>query len=95
MRESLLGRGVTDPISATAGNFLRAVPFAAALSLALSMQTTVDPTGASPFPMDESGRALFFGAPASRENRYAIIDFTTSAAVWTPPVSARSAFTDP
>ncbi|MGB8382907.1 MAG: alpha/beta hydrolase [Dermatophilaceae bacterium] len=37
----------------------------------------IDPTGAAPFPMDESGRALFFGAPASRENRYAIVDFTT------------------
>jgi len=37
----------------------------------------IDPTGAAPFPMDESGRALFYGAPASRDNRYAIIDFTT------------------
>lgn len=43
---SLLGRGVTDPVNATAGNFLRAVPFAAALSLAMSIHTTVDPTGA-------------------------------------------------
>lgn len=37
----------------------------------------IDPTGAAPFPMDESGRALFYGAPASRDNRYAIVDFTT------------------
>ena len=40
---SLLGRGVTDPTSATAGNFIRSVPFAAALSLAMSIHTTVDP----------------------------------------------------
>jgi len=43
---SLLGRGVKDPTNATAGNFLRAVPFAAALSLAMAAGTTVDRTGA-------------------------------------------------
>jgi drug/metabolite transporter (DMT)-like permease len=43
---SLIGRGVTDPTNATAGNFLRSVPFAAALSLAMAMGTTVDHTGA-------------------------------------------------
>jgi drug/metabolite transporter (DMT)-like permease len=43
---SLLGRGVKDPTRATAGNFLRSVPFAAALFLALSTGTTVDRTGA-------------------------------------------------
>ncbi|MGE8361002.1 DMT family transporter [Pseudomonas sp.] len=32
---SLLGRGVSDPLAATAGNFLRAVPFALATSLLL------------------------------------------------------------
>jgi len=42
---SLLGRGTTDPVKATAGNFLRAVPFAAALFLA-SGGTPVDHTGA-------------------------------------------------
>jgi drug/metabolite transporter (DMT)-like permease len=44
---SLLGRGVKDPVRATAGNFLRAVPFAAALSLATASGTTsVDHVGA-------------------------------------------------
>jgi drug/metabolite transporter (DMT)-like permease len=43
---SLLGSGVKDPTKATAGNFLRSVPFAAALFLALSAGTTVDHTGA-------------------------------------------------
>lgn len=43
---SLLGRGTKDPTIATAGNFLRAVPFAAALSLATTAGTTVDHTGA-------------------------------------------------
>ncbi len=31
---SLLGRGVADPLAATAGNFLRAIPFAVVLGLA-------------------------------------------------------------
>jgi drug/metabolite transporter (DMT)-like permease len=43
---SLLGRGTRDPTAATAGNFLRAVPFAAALSLAVASHTSVDQTGA-------------------------------------------------
>jgi drug/metabolite transporter (DMT)-like permease len=43
---SLLGRGTKDPTNATAGNFLRSIPFAAALSLAMSAGTTVDHTGA-------------------------------------------------
>jgi len=43
---SLLGRGVSDPTNATAGNFLRAVPFAAALSLAMAAGTSADHTGA-------------------------------------------------
>jgi drug/metabolite transporter (DMT)-like permease len=43
---SLLGRGTSDPAAATAGNFLRAVPFAAALSLAVASRTSVDHTGA-------------------------------------------------
>ncbi len=42
---SLLGRGTSDPTAATAGNFLRAVPFAAALSLAVASRTSVDHTG--------------------------------------------------
>jgi drug/metabolite transporter (DMT)-like permease len=43
---SLLGRGVTDPTNATAGNFFRSVPFAAALSLAMAAGTSADHTGA-------------------------------------------------
>src|SRR6185436_317930 len=43
---SVLGRGVRDPTAATAGNFLRAVPFAAALSLAMSSGASTDHTGA-------------------------------------------------
>jgi drug/metabolite transporter (DMT)-like permease len=43
---SLLGRGTKDPTAATAGNFIRAVPFAAALSLAVASRTSVDHTGA-------------------------------------------------
>lgn len=44
---SVLGRGVRDPTATTAGNFIRSVPFAAALSLAMaSTGTTTDHTGA-------------------------------------------------
>ncbi len=43
---SLLGRGTRDPTAATAGNFLRAVPFTAALSLATMASTSLDRTGA-------------------------------------------------
>jgi len=43
---SLLGRGTKDPTNATAGNFLRSVPFAAALSLTMAAGTSADHTGA-------------------------------------------------
>jgi len=43
---SVLGRRVRNPIAATAGNFLRAVPFAAALSLATATGAIADPSGA-------------------------------------------------
>lgn len=42
---SLLGRGQTDPVAATAGNFLRAVPLTVALSLVAVAQTSFDTTG--------------------------------------------------
>lgn len=42
---SLRGKGTSDAISATAGNFLRAVPFAAALSVALIQWIRFDPAG--------------------------------------------------
>ncbi len=43
---SLRGKGAGDPLRATAGNFLRAVPFAAALGLAMLASATIDPAGA-------------------------------------------------
>jgi drug/metabolite transporter (DMT)-like permease len=43
---SLRGRGQGDPTVATAGNFLRAVPFALVLSLALLARTELDGAGA-------------------------------------------------
>jgi drug/metabolite transporter (DMT)-like permease len=42
---SLRGRAVGDPTSVTAGNFLRAVPFAALLSLAMFSRASVDMPG--------------------------------------------------
>lgn len=42
---SLLGRGAGDATAATGGNFIRAVPFAAVLSLAAASQASPDPTG--------------------------------------------------
>lgn len=44
---SLRGRGAGDPTGVTAGNFLRAVPFAAALSLLTLGGASVDPAGAA------------------------------------------------
>jgi drug/metabolite transporter (DMT)-like permease len=44
---SLLGKGAGDPTAATGGNFLRSLPFAAALALTAGTTTaTVDHTGA-------------------------------------------------
>jgi drug/metabolite transporter (DMT)-like permease len=43
---SLLGRSTRDPTAATAGNFIRSVPLAAALSLAMTAGTSLDRTGA-------------------------------------------------
>ena len=42
---SLRGKGGGDPLRVTAGNFLRAVPIAAALSLLLLQQATLDGAG--------------------------------------------------
>jgi drug/metabolite transporter (DMT)-like permease len=44
---SLRGRGAGDPTSATAGNFVRAVPFTAVLSLIMLSQFSIDVAGAS------------------------------------------------
>ena len=42
---SLLGRGVTDPVAGTAGNFLRAVPFTVVLSLVAMAHASFDTMG--------------------------------------------------
>jgi len=42
---SVLGRGVKDPVAATAGNFLRSLPFTLVLSLATAADARIDPTG--------------------------------------------------
>ena len=44
---SLRGRRAADPLRATSGNFLRAVPLAVALSLALLPGANIDPRGAA------------------------------------------------
>jgi drug/metabolite transporter (DMT)-like permease len=44
---SLRGRGAGDPTSATAGNFVRAVPFTAVLSLSMLSQFSLDVAGVS------------------------------------------------
>jgi drug/metabolite transporter (DMT)-like permease len=54
---SLLGKGVTNPTQVTAGNFLRTVPFAIALSLITHAQITLDVAGV--------GYAVCSGAIAS------------------------------
>jgi drug/metabolite transporter (DMT)-like permease len=54
---SLRGRGAGDPLQVTAGNFLRAVPMAAALSLLLFPQVSPDSIG--------FGYAVLSGALAS------------------------------
>src|SRR6185369_14691788 len=42
---SLRGRGVTDPLAATAGNFVRAAPLALVLSVLLATSVHADATG--------------------------------------------------
>jgi drug/metabolite transporter (DMT)-like permease len=42
---SLRGKGVSDPVGATAGNFLRAAPMAAVLSLLMLSELSVDRAG--------------------------------------------------
>jgi drug/metabolite transporter (DMT)-like permease len=44
---SLRGKGAGDPLRATAGNFVRAVPFAAVLSVAMLASATFDASGAA------------------------------------------------
>lgn len=54
---SILGKGVTNPIQATAGNFLRAVPFALGLSLFTQANIALD--------LEGIGYAIASGAIAS------------------------------
>lgn len=54
---SLRGKGAGDPLQVTAGNFVRAAPMAAVLSLTLSSQMILDPAGV--------GYAVLSGALAS------------------------------
>src|SRR5262249_11166107 len=42
---SVLGRGVKDPVAATAGNFVRSVPFALILSVAAAADFQIDAAG--------------------------------------------------
>ncbi|MDC5699368.1 alpha/beta hydrolase [Intrasporangium calvum] len=45
----------------------------------------LSPVSSSPFPFDDAGRELFWGAVDDRDKRYAIIDFTTgnrNSPVW-------------
>jgi len=42
---SLRGRGAGDPLRVTSGNFIRAVPFAAALSVLMDGRTSLDSAG--------------------------------------------------
>jgi len=44
---SLRGKGEKNPVSATTGNFVRAVPFAAALSIIFFVRAHLDPLGVS------------------------------------------------
>jgi pimeloyl-ACP methyl ester carboxylesterase len=51
------------------------------------------PVAPAPVPLDEDGRALFFGAPERDEHRRAIIDFTTggrNSAAWLDAMVAAS-----
>ncbi|CAN5456442.1 alpha/beta hydrolase [soil metagenome] len=53
----------------------------------------LNPVAPAPVPMDAEGEALFFGAPASDDNRRAIIDFTTgnrNSGVWLDAMVAGS-----
>ncbi|MBS0518903.1 MAG: DMT family transporter [Proteobacteria bacterium] len=82
---SLLGRGGGDPTGGTAGNFLRAVPFTAALSLAMATQATFDTTGvlyavASGAITSGLGYALWYAAlPAFKAASAATIQLSVPA----------------
>ena len=81
---SLLGRRAGDPITATGGNFLRSVPFAALLALSAAGHITADPMGAlwavlSGAVTSGLGYVLWYAAlPALRATQAATIQLRTA-----------------
>ncbi|TCS37812.1 EamA-like transporter family protein [Paucimonas lemoignei] len=79
---SLRGKGAGDPTRVTAGNFLRAVPFAATLSLFMLNDTNLDETGlwyaaASGALASGAGYAIWYAAlPALRATTAAIVQLS-------------------
>ncbi|MBS0220196.1 MAG: DMT family transporter [Proteobacteria bacterium] len=82
---SLLGRGVTDPVAGTAGNFLRTVPFTAVLSLSAASHASFDTMGllyaiASGAITSGLGYVLWYAAlPAFRAASAATIQLSVPA----------------
>ena len=82
---SILGKRLGDPTAATGGNFMRAVPFAAALGLAAVNQSSVDLHGALYAVLSGAitsglGYALWYAAlPALTSTSAAIIQLSVPA----------------
>jgi len=82
---SILGKGLGEPTAATAGNFMRAVPFAAALGLAAMNHSSVDLHGALYAVLSGAitsglGYALWYAAlPALTSTSAAIIQLSVPA----------------
>jgi drug/metabolite transporter (DMT)-like permease len=82
---SILGKGLGEPTAATGGNFMRAVPFAAALGLAAMNHSSVDLHGALYAVLSGAitsglGYALWYAAlPALSSTSAAIIQLSVPA----------------
>jgi drug/metabolite transporter (DMT)-like permease len=82
---SILGKGLGEPTAATGGNFMRAVPFAAALGLAATNHSSVDLHGALYAVLSGAitsglGYALWYAAlPALTSTSAAIIQLSVPA----------------
>ena len=82
---SILGKGLGEPTAATGGNFMRAVPFAAALGLAAMNHSSVDLHGALYAVLSGAitsglGYALWYAAlPALTATSAAIIQLSVPA----------------
>jgi len=82
---SILGKGLGEPTAATGGNFMRAVPFAAALGLAAMNHSSVDLHGALYAVLSGAitsglGYALWYAAlPALTSTSAAIIQLSVPA----------------